>query len=518
MTPRAASATYIRMSMRISAIHTPARSITTNFSAFLLTIISTACRITMEFDIEESRAPFTPSGRTEQGLAALPDLNHFLLRDVKRTADCKSLGRGSFGIVEQVHFNGTICAAKELHAILIDPAGHGLRSVCGRFLEECRIMSSVRHPNIVQFLGLCNSKYPNRTYPMLVMEQLAMSLDDLLTGAIKMEDELPLSLKISILTDIAKGLVYLHNHSPQIIHRDLTSRNVLLTLDMQAKITDLGNALIIDSDTVTQTMTQTPGTAVYMPPEAIGTKRHAKYNSSIDMFSYGVLTLYMAIQQFPKDLLPPTYTHEKTNKLTARSEIERRHQYIVVLYETMGEENALTSLIKRCLENQPKNRPSAREAHEILERLSRDGSSEDVYLKYRQCSRLELINMLSQGHTAGSDDERSLEGSEAVDDKDTSITADFDMNVRGATKDADSIANKPRQPAGHVLRPLLSMPDMSARIRQSKDLSNPRKAYTLGKRRGQTTAALLEKMESKMMTHFPGKEILQSDKIAVCYN
>ena len=474
----------------------------------------------MEFHFEESCAPFTLSGRTEQALAALPDLEHFLLRDVKRTADCKPLGRGSFGIVEQVYFNGTICAAKQLHDILIDPEGHGLKSVCGRFLEECRIMSSVRHPNIVQFLGLC--KYPTRTYWTLVMEQLAMSLDDLLTEAIKMGDELPLSLKISILTDVAKGLVYLHNHSPQIIHRDLTSRNVLLTLDMQAKITDLGNALIIDSDTVTKTMSQAPGTTVYMPPEA--TERPAKYNSSIDMFSYGVLALYTAIQQFPKDLPPATYTNENTNKLMPRSEIERRHQYIVVLYETMGEENALTSLIKRCLENQPKNRPSAREAHEILERLSRDGSLEDVYLKYRQCSRLELINMLSQGHTAGSDidDERSLEGSEAVDDKDTSITADFDMNVRGATKDADSIANKPRQPAGHVLRPLLSMPDMSARIRQSKDLSKPRKAYTLGKRRGQTTAALLEKMESKMMTHFPGKEILQaldqSDKITVCYN
>ena len=146
-------------------------------------------------------------------------------------------------------------------------------------------------------------------------------LEDLLNEAIGRREELPLSLKVSILTDVAKGLVYLHNHSPQIIHRDLTSRNVLLTLDMQAKITDLGNALIIDSDTVAQTMTQTPGTAVYMPPEA--TQYQAKYDSSIDMFSYGHLALYTAIQQFPKDILPPTFKDEVTKLLSARSEIQR---------------------------------------------------------------------------------------------------------------------------------------------------------------------------------------------------
>ena len=162
---------------------------------------------------------------------------------------------------------------------------------------------------------------PNCTYPTLVMEQLAMSLEDLLNEAIGRKEELPLSLKISILTDVAKGLVYLHNHSPQIIHRDLTSRNVLLTLDMQAKITDLGNALIIDSDTVAQTMTQTPGTAVYMPPEA--TQYQAKYDSSIDMFSYGHLALYTAIQQFPKDILPRTFKDEVTKLLSARTEIQR---------------------------------------------------------------------------------------------------------------------------------------------------------------------------------------------------
>ena len=106
-------------------------------------------------------------------------------------------------------------------------------------------MASIRHPNIVQFLGL--HKFPNCSYPTLVMERLAMSLEDLLIDVKRKRENLPFSLKVSILSDTAKGLVYPHNHDPQIIHQDLTSQNILLNLELQAKITDLGNALIIDS-------------------------------------------------------------------------------------------------------------------------------------------------------------------------------------------------------------------------------------------------------------------------------
>ena len=169
-------------------------------------------------------------------LAAFPELEPYILKGVRKTTDCRRLGNGSFGVVDELYVQGTLCAAKQLHESLLDPRTQGVDRVISRFVEECRIMASVRHPNIVQFLGL--HIFPNRSYPTLVMEQLAMSLEDLLSEADKKKELLPLSLKVSILSDAAKGLVYLHNHKPQIIHRDLTSRNVLLNLAMQAKITD----------------------------------------------------------------------------------------------------------------------------------------------------------------------------------------------------------------------------------------------------------------------------------------
>ena len=330
-------------------------------------------------------------------LIPFPELEPYLLKGVRRTAECKRLGNGSFGVVDELYVQGTLCAAKQLHGSLLDPRTQGVDRVISRFVEECRIMASVRHPNIVQFLGL--HIFQNCAYPILVMEKLAMSLEDLLNEADERRESIPLSLKVSILSDTAKGLVYLHNHKPQIIHRDLTSRNILLTLAMQAKITDLGNALIIDSDTVAQTMTQTPGTAVYMPPEAINAQ--ARYDSTIDMFSYGHLALYTIIQEFPKDLLPATYMTVSNRQLCARSEIQRREKYMSILHQKMGKSHLLTHIIERCLNNLPDERPSALQVLENLDEMSKmiKSSSDDFYHDYQHASKFELIKMFECAHS-----------------------------------------------------------------------------------------------------------------------
>ena len=82
-------------------------------------------------------------------------------------------------------------------------------------------MSSLRHPT--QFLGLCF--LPGTQLPLLVIERLEMSLDNLLEHM----PNRPLSLKRSVLEDVASGLLYLHDRPSPVIHRDLTAKNVLLT-------------------------------------------------------------------------------------------------------------------------------------------------------------------------------------------------------------------------------------------------------------------------------------------------
>ena len=128
--------------------------------------------------------------------------------------------------------------------------------------------------------------------PLLVMERLETSLDDLLEHV----PGLSISLKRTILEDVASGLLYLHNRSSPVIHRDLTSSNVLLTSSLVAKISDMGNSRIIDlrGGQMARTLLKLPGTLVYMPPEALD-DRH-RYGPSLDVFSYGHLALFTLTQ------------------------------------------------------------------------------------------------------------------------------------------------------------------------------------------------------------------------------
>ena len=141
-----------------------------------------------------------------------------------------------------------------------------------------QLMSTLRHPNIVQFFGLCF--LPGSQLPALDMERLLTSLHDLMDPQTDVPPPLsdapkpffPLSLKCSIMHDVASGLTYIHGKSPPIIHQDLSARNVLLNSGMVANIADLGVARIVPRMRAAAIMTKGPGAGVYMPPEALESK------------------------------------------------------------------------------------------------------------------------------------------------------------------------------------------------------------------------------------------------------
>ena len=91
-------------------------------------------------------------------------------------------------------------------------------------------MSQLRHPHIVQFLGV--AYLPGSPIPVLLMEKLHTSLDNLLETS----PNIPLDVKVHLLTGTARGVVYLHSHTPPIAHRDLTARNILIDSGLIAKI------------------------------------------------------------------------------------------------------------------------------------------------------------------------------------------------------------------------------------------------------------------------------------------
>ena len=316
-----------------------------------------------------------------------PGLRPFVLSDVQLTGI--NIGGGAYGRVDEVAFP-VAAAAKTVHVLLQESDGtvEDLPKASSEFVRECQLMSALCHPNIVQFLGV--AFFPGSRLPALVMERLLTSLHDLLDPYTPTtRDAVPplaffsMALKCSVLQDVARGLAYLHGQSPPIIHRDLSARNVLLNSGMVAKIADLGVARIAPRMRAAATMTKVPGASVYMPPEVFTEK--SQYDASIDIFSLGIIVIFTIGGAFPRDLLAPNYLDEKSGLLVARTELQRRSEYMASVYEKLhgsGQfygDQFIIRLIQQCLHNDPHKRPSILEVQRLLEEARAccgDGESE----------------------------------------------------------------------------------------------------------------------------------------------
>ena len=281
----------------------------------------------------------------------IPD--KYLLSGVRPLGN--ELGRGAYGKVYTVKYSGRdggfIYAAKEIHPILTKEKESGkLRE---SFLRECKHCSELNHPNIVSFKGVY---YPAKNQlPALVMELM----DDSLTRYVEKKPGSSFERKCSILHDVAQGLGYLHSFDPPIIHRDLSPNNILLKYaDVEhvppvAKIADLGVAKVVkaESKSTQSRLTKAPGTADFMPPEAI--VDDPQYDISLDVFSYGGIMLHTINDEWPTPSSLTEYDREKRIS-KAFTEVERRRKYLDKL---RGEAEVLRPLVEACLDNDPDVRP-----------------------------------------------------------------------------------------------------------------------------------------------------------------
>ena len=276
-----------------------------------------------------------------------------ILKGVKETGE--EFGVGAYGKVFAVDYYGTVCAAKEVHSILLTGVGvEEFQRTRDNFLRECRQCAELRHPNIVQFLGVYYK--PGSPIPILVMEKM----DESLRSALERYPNIPMSIKLSILLDVSLGLRYLH--SQKIVHRDLSSNNILLTTLLRAKISDLGVAKVVRPDSK-KSLSKIPGTADFMPPEAqLDTPI---YDTSLDVFSYGGVVLHTATQLWPTPSAMKQYD-PKTRKVRGFTEVERRQSYID---QMTGNAKDLIPLAVQCLDDDPEVRPTMIGVSETVKKL-----------------------------------------------------------------------------------------------------------------------------------------------------
>ena len=262
------------------------------------------------------------------------------------------LGRGAYGRVYAVKYCETVCAAKEIHSILVEGVGEvEMRRIIESFMRECRQCSELCHPNVIQFLGVyypTGASGANRMrLPVMIMEMMA----DSLTSFVEKHEEIPVHIKYSIIHDVSVGLCYLHSHDPPIVHRDLSPNNILLTAYHMAKISDLGVAKVIKADSI-KTMTKAPGTIDFMPPESLA--RSPVYGPPMDVFSFAGIILHTFNQQWPSPSEQVQFD-PKTRKRVALSEVERRQQY---LDKMTGDAEVMRPLVEECLDDDPAMRPT----------------------------------------------------------------------------------------------------------------------------------------------------------------
>ena len=285
----------------------------------------------------------------------------------------KQIGRGANGRILAAKWEGAMVAVKEIHSIFINETSDPEFQWFKRgFLRECEQSSQLRHPNIVRFFGIYWP--PGARAPSLVMERLHCSLTDLL----EQNPVIPIETKLSIIHDVALGLRYLHTRTPIIIHRDLSSNNVLISKGMEGKIGDLGTVRLVDSRKQSR-MTKAPGTVDFMPPEALAAGENIKYERELDVFSFGCVMLHTLSHQWPTPS-EPVVTDPVTFEVKGRTEVERRSSYFDKI--DINRSGVLIPVIKSCLSNIPKNRASIVTVCNQLEGLvsEQHSSTDDIDL------------------------------------------------------------------------------------------------------------------------------------------
>ena len=300
------------------------------------------------------------------------------------------LGHGSYGAVYKAKCDQLPCAAKVLHPTILDPADPGAGKIMQRFQQECAFLESIRHPNIVQYLGM--TRDPESRLPVLLMELLDESLTKMLEHS---QQSLAYHVQVDICHDIALAVAYLHSND--IIHRDLSSNNVLMIAGRRAKVTDFGMSKLAGAAPSMTPLTMCPGTQAYMPPEAL--REPPRYTKKLDCFSEGVIMIQVCTRLWPE---PGPRTERKLDPTSPTGEVEvpvleteRRKNHV----DMIRRDHPLMPIANHCLHYQERSRPSSEELCQRLAGLKESREfreSKQNYIDEIQAKDNQLVSQAQQ--------------------------------------------------------------------------------------------------------------------------
>ncbi|KAF8772565.1 hypothetical protein HU200_005523 [Digitaria exilis] len=267
------------------------------------------------------RSTGTESARSE---IALDDVAEFEIQWEDLT-----LGERSFGEVYRGEWHGTEVAVKKF--LQQDISSDALEE----FRTEVGIMRRLRHPNVVLFMGAV-TRVPHLS---IVTEFLPRgSLFRLIHRPNNQLDE---RRRLRMALDVARGMNYLHNSTPVIVHRDLKSPNLLVDKNWVVKVCDFGLSRIKHNTFLSSR--STAGTAEWMAPEVL---RNEPSDEKCDVFSYGVILWELCTLLQPWEGMNPM-------QVVGAVGFQQRRLDIPGTVDP-----AVAEIIKRCWQTDPRMRPS----------------------------------------------------------------------------------------------------------------------------------------------------------------
>ncbi|CAI8615610.1 unnamed protein product [Vicia faba] len=203
--------------------------------------------------------------------------------------ETQKIGQGGFGGV----YKGYL---KEIDSnVAIKRISKESKQGIKEYATEVKIISKLRHRNLVQLIGWCHMK---KDFLLIYEFMQNGSLDSHLYRG---KSLLTWGMRYNIAMDLASALLYLHEEWEQcVLHRDIKTSNIMLDYNFNAKLGDFGLARLVDHEKVSQLETTViAGTMGYIAPEYFTTGKATKES---DIYSFGIVSLELVSGRKPIDL------------------------------------------------------------------------------------------------------------------------------------------------------------------------------------------------------------------------
>ncbi|XP_062200449.1 MDIS1-interacting receptor like kinase 2-like isoform X2 [Phragmites australis] len=285
-----------------------------------------------------------------------------IIRATENFDDKYITGTGGYGKVYKAQLqDGQTVAVKKLH-----PTEEEMNDG-RRFSQEMEILLQIRQRSIVKFYGFCSHpEYKFLVYDYIERGSLRMTMEN--------EDlakEMNWQKRSTLIKDVAQAISYLHHDcNPPIIHRDITSNNILLDRTFKAYVSDFGAARILKPDS--SNWSALAGTYGYIAPELSYT---STVTEKCDVYSFGVVVLEVMMGKHPRDLLDH-HASSREHYMELKKILDQRPAV-----PTTTEAKDVVLLMKvafSCLQASPQARPTMQEAYQALIHQQSSCSSQDI--------------------------------------------------------------------------------------------------------------------------------------------